>query len=265
MKSIFCALLLLIILPYASCAALSSLNATLISNGGLIVNSERSWQESDYSYGFITGGNQYNEGTSDLVYITGPGNSRIDTSESTNHTLDNVFDSSIIATSSGGYAYAHGAYMGDQQPAVPDIECSGGNIQPQSDLSTNSDNTFKTYVKGTNPSYQTVEVSKYGVGQGSYIESDIIVENANVTSSTRSEVGLGNIMEDISTRAMAGFNKSETTLNYDKSERSHVGVFGNETGAGQIGIDFKWRDHSHPYGIGADAGEIYTVNITNST
>jgi hypothetical protein len=154
--------------------------------------------------------------------------------------------------------------MGDQQPAVPDIECSGGNIIPQEDLS-NDDNTFKTYVKGANPSYQTVEVSKYGVGQGMYTESDIIVENANVTSSTRGEVGLGNIMEDISTRAMAGFNKSEPSLNYDKSERNHLGVFGNETGSGQIGIDFKWRDHSHPYGIGADESEIYTVNITNST
>ena len=265
MKPIFYALLLLVILPCVSCAALSSLNVTLISSGGLIVNGERSWHESDVSNGFLTGGNQYNEGTSDLVYLTGPGNSRIDTSESTNHTLDNVFDSSIIATTTGGYAYAHGAYMGDQQPAVPDIECSGGNIIPQEDLSNDDDNTFKTYVKGANPSYQTVEVSKYGVGQGMYTESDIIVENANVTSSTRGEVGLGNLMEDISTRAMAGFNKSETTLNYDKSERSHVGVFGNETGSGQIGIDFKWRDHSHPYGIGADESEIYTVNITDST
>lgn len=265
MKPIFYALLLLIILPCAACAALSSLNITLISSGGLIVNSERSWHQSDTSEGFLTGGNQYNEGTSDLVYLTGPGDSRIDSRESTNHTLDNVFDSSVVASTSGGYAYAHGAYMGDQQPAIPDLECSGGNIMPHEDLSTNSDNTFKTYVKGTNPSYQTVEVSKYGVGQGSYIESDIIVENANVTSSTRGDTALGNLIEDISTRAMSGFNKSETTLNYDKLERSHLGVFGNETGSGQIGIDFKWRDHSHPYGIGADEGDIYTVNITNST
>jgi len=265
MKPIFCVILLLIILPYASCAALSSLNITLISSGGLIVNSERSWQESDYSYGFITGGSQYNEGTSHLIYLTGTGDSRIDSKESTNHTLDNVFDSSVVATTSGGYAYAHGAYMGDQQPAVPDLECSAGNTMPHEDLSSDDGSTKQTFIKGANPSYQTVEVSKYGVGQGSYIESDIIVENANVTSSTRSEVGLGNIMEDISTRAMAGFNKSETTLNYDKSERNHLGVYGNDTGSGQIGIDFKWRDHSHPYGIGIDEGEIYTVNITNST
>lgn len=268
----FCIILLVMLLIPAVIAqsSLSSINVTLVATGGVIANTDRSWSESDESNGFITSGQQYNEGTTDMVFLTGPGYSRLDFNEETNHSLDNVLDSSVIATSTGGYAYGHGVYMGDQQPYVPDLECTAGNIVPHEDLGGESDSTTQTFVTGTNPSHQEVLIEKYGVGQGLYVESDIIAENANVTSSTRGEVHLGMLMEDISTRAEAGFNKTATTLNYVKDERYHLGIFGNETGPGQMAIDFKWRDHSHPYGIGADAGEIYTVNttdvnLTNST
>lgn len=248
-------------------SSLSSLNVTLIATGGVIANTERSWAQSDVNNGFITGGQQYNEGTTDLVFLTGPGASRLDITESTNHSIDNVMDSSVVASANGGFAYGHGVYMGDQQPAVPDLECTAGNIAySEAGQTDNSDSTKKTFVKGTNPSHQQVLIEKYGVGQGVYVESDIVAENANVTSSTRGEVGLGMLMEDISTRAEVGFDKNDSTaINYEKSERAHLGVFGNESGTGQIGIDFKWRDHSHVYGIGADEGEVYTVNVTNTT
>jgi len=267
MRRICIIILVMLLIPAVIAqTSLSSINVTLIAKGGVIANTERSWSESDTHLGFLTGGQQYNEGTTDMVFLTGPGQSRLDFKESTNHSLDNVLDSSVIASSEGGFAYGHGVYMGDQQPYVPDLECTAGNIAYSEGSQTdNSDSTTQTFVSGTNPSHQQVLIEKYGVGQGLYVESDIIAENANVTSSTRGEVYLGNIMEDIRTHAEAGFNKTNNNLNYDKSERYHLGVFGNETGTGQIGVDFKWRDHSHPYGIGADEGEVYTVNITNST
>jgi hypothetical protein len=264
MKLLGIIILVMLLIPVVLAqSSLSSINVTLIATGGVIANTERSWAESDSSNGFIAGGQQYNEGTTDMVFLTGPGRSRLDFNEETNHSLDNVLDSSIIAQSEGGFAYGHGVYMGDQQPYVPDLECTAGNIAYSDASQTdNSDSTKQTFVKGTNPSHQEVLIEKYGVGQGLYVESDIIAENANVTSSTHGEVYLGHLMEDISTHAEAGFNKTATTLNYEKDERYHLGVFGNESGTGQMAIDFKWRDHSHPYGIGADAGEIYTVNVT---
>lgn len=244
--------------------SLSSINVTLIAKGGVIANTERSWSESDTHLGFLTGGQQYNEGTTDMVFLTGPGQSRLDFKESTNHSLDNVLDSSVIASSEGGFAYGHGVYMGDQQPYVPDLECDAGNMAFSVASQSSDPSVTQTFVKGTNPSHQEVLIEKYGVGQGMYVESDIIAENANVTSSTRGEVYLGNLMEDIRTHAEAGFDKTSNDLNYVKDERYHLGVFGNESGTGQMAIDFKWRDHSHPYGIGSDTGEIYTVNLTDS-
>lgn len=267
MKSLSIIVLLMLLIPavLASSDSLSSLNVTLIGGQGIIANTERYWQQSDTSNGFITHGQQYNEGTTDMVFLTGPGNSRLDFNEETNHSLDNVLDSSVIASTDAGFAFGHGVYMGDQQPYVPDVECTAGNVAYSNAAKDVSDNTKETYVKGTNPSHQEVLIEKDGVGQGLYMESDIVSENANVTSSTRGEVGLGMLLEDISTSVEVGFNKSATTENYNKNERAHLGAFGGENKTGQIGVDFKWRDHSHVYGIGADAGELYSINVTNST
>lgn len=266
MKSLSIIILLMLLIPavFASSDSLSSLNVTIIGGQGIIVNTERYWQQTNSGNGFLTGGQQYNEGTTDTIFVMAKGTNRFDMTESTNHSLDNVLDSSVVASASDGFAFGHGVYMGDQQPAVPDLECEAGNPnKPSTD--ENVGNT-KTFVKGTNPSHQQVLIEKHGVGQGLYMESDIVSENANVTSSTRGEVGLGLLSEDIFTDAEVGFNKSSgDTLNYKKSENAHLVASGGENGTGQIGIDFKWRDHSHVYGIGADAGELYTVNVTNST
>lgn len=267
MKLLSIILLVMLITPVVLASgqnALSSINVTIIGGQGIIVNSERYWQQSDTSNGFITGGNQYNEGTTDTVFVTAKGTNRFDMTESTNHSLDNVLDSAVIAQSDDGFVFGHGVYMGDQQPAVPDLECEAGNLnRPSTDANAGQTRTF---VKGTNPSHQEVLIEKSGVGQGVYIESDIVSENANVTSSTRGEVGLGMLTEDIFTNAEVGFDKNDSSaLNYQKSEKGHFVASGGELGTGQLGIDFKWRDHSHVYGIGADAGELYTVNVTNST
>lgn len=265
MKLLCIAIAVMLLIPavLAGQSSLSSLNVTIVGGQGIIVNTERSWQQSDVGLGFLTGGQQYNEGTTDTVFVSAEGKSRFDMTESTNHSLDNVLDSAVVAQSDQGFVFGHGVYMGDQQPAVPDLECdAGAGMTPQGPASA-TDNTKKTFVKGTNPSHQEVLIEKSGVGQGLYIESDIISENANVTSSTRGEVGLGLLTEDIFTSAEAGFDKNKSdTLNYEKDERFHLLASGGENGTGQLGVDFKWRDHSHPYGIGADAGEIYTVNTT---
>lgn len=268
MKFLCIALVAMLVIPSFVLAsgetALSSINVTIVGGQGIIVNTERYWQQSDTNNGFLTGGNQYNEGTTDTVFVTAKGTNRFDMSESTNHSLDNVLDSAVVAQSNDGFVFGHGIYMGDQQPAVPDLECEAGNLNKPS-VDANAGQT-RTFVKGTNPSHQEVLIEKYGVGQGVYIESDIIAENANVTSSTRGEVGLGLLAEDIFTDAEVGFDKNDTnSLNYQKFEKNHFVASGGELGNGRLDLDFKWRDHSHVYGIGADEGEVYTVNVTNTT
>jgi len=113
------------------------------------------------------------------------------------------------------------------------------------------------------PSYQAVsdEFVQMGSGGGRY-KSASIIDDANITTSMRSEGTTGFVSEKHSALSGAGFSPdSNDMINFEKSEYGKR-IWGSKNGTGwtDVAFDRKWTDHSKPIMSFGNS-----TNATNST
>jgi hypothetical protein len=269
MKSLVLFLVLLLI-PVIAASAISEVSVTLQGNGGVIANSDRTWEASSTSLGFVTGGSNYNAGTASSHTLTGPGTSYYEENTKVDHTYDNLIDSNKYLEYDGNGLSWDMYHMTDIRANISPMDCATGVIASAEIENIAEDDetgaTAEMIVAGQNPSHQEVTVSSSVSGQASRYEVDVVIDDVNLTSSVRAE-GVGNFIETIRTKAMAGFSSETTDLNFQKRERMTFAGFSNKTdpyyGAA---VDFRWRDHSNPFDAARTTVTVNeTVNATVET
>jgi len=223
--------------------------------GASIVHSQSYWITSHSDVGFLTGSDDYNEGSAGTRIITGNGYSAVETSESYNASQSSVYKGDTFVTYDNGAVYDNTLYMGDNQPNVPEISCEASAIV-----------AGQVATAGANPSNQAVEMHKSGIaGYGQY-ESKDRIDDANMTSSTTNEFGGGGLYTETKTELIeVGFDKNSSEMNFKRGARSHYGKVSspddNETST--FVSDYKYRDFSSPFGI--DNQTESNLTVTNST
>jgi len=241
-------LLSLLLLHPVSAESISEISISLQGNGGIIANSDRSWEASNMDLGFYTGGVSYNSGTASSHTLTGPGSTFYSENTITDNTVSNRFDTSKYLVYEGNGESWDNYHMTDIKQNISAFDCTTGVIVAGSnnieDAGTEQDDSI--IVAGQEPSHQEVNVRSEIAGDSTHYEVDVVSDDADLTTSVRAE-GNGSFVSSIRTKAEAGFDVDSAMLNFVKNEHIILGSFSNKTGKYGGSIDFKWKDHSTPF------------------
>jgi hypothetical protein len=237
------------------CASESSSDYSVLMGGAgaSIVHTQSYWITSHSDVGFLTGGDDFNEGSAGTRIITGNGYSAVEKSDSYNASDSSVYKGNTLVSYDGGAVYDTTLYMGDNQPNVLEISCEASAIV-----------AGQVATAGANPSRQSSEMHKSGIAAYGQFESKDRIDDANLTTSTTNEFGGGGLYTETRTELVeVGFDKNSSEMNFKKDTRDHFGKISspddNETST--FVSDYKYRDYSSPFGI-ANQSES---NLTNST
>ena len=238
----------------------STIKATVGGYGGAISeHSDSTKRISGSSLGFITGGaNYYEENIGNQMVALG--DASYSESMTSNDRIKPTTDVSreLIYTSQAATDTNYALTV--NKAAIPDAECNGGQSTPA--IMDSEGNV----IEGQKPSYQSVNVALGGLGAdgGRYKDSGVI-NDANLTVSSRAEGNTGMFIANTFITAEAGFNSSSNDMNYDHSINSHsVRASFNKTGY-YLPYDLEYTDHSEPLETIKNVTRLETVEPTNET